>query len=279
MKLHFILLIILFSIGIQQANGQFYYSDILANKVTNENYVSLKNNKIKNIIISNGNQAEDEEKLVKIKQHFSNNWQQLTTQTNLPNGEQRIATTTYLNNKILKKEDEGLNINSLIRFEYDNSEKLTAIRTSSIDTSVSDGFFEKHLFFYGTDGKPTKMYKIKNSTDTTTVIFLKDEQQNIAEEKWMRNNKIIETYYYYYNEKNMLTDIVRFNPKYEKMLPEFLFEYNENNQISQLTQVPYGSGNYTICKYLYNANGLKTTETLFTKKGEMLSKIEYVYEF
>ncbi|MCX6209315.1 MAG: hypothetical protein NTZ59_07350 [Bacteroidetes bacterium] len=260
--------------------GQFYYSDIVSIKNTNANYVLCKNSKVKSITVKNVMARTEDENSVAVKEVFKKNWQEKNTQTNMPNGSERTFITTYANDKISRKDDDGLNVNSLIRYEYSGN-NLSAIRTSSVDTSAefSDGFFEKHLFEYDAQGLPNKMYKIKNNADTTTIVFVKDEANNIGEEKWYRKNDLIETYYYYYNDKKQLTDIVRFNAKYEKMLPEFLFEYNDNNQVVQMTQIPFGSSNYTVTKYTYDEKGLKTLEKIFTKRGDLLNKMEYVYEF
>ncbi len=281
MKKQFSILFILLFFFIVNVFSQFYYSDIVSVKNTNTNYSLHKANKVKSITVKNVTQQTEDENAFAIKEIFKKNWQEKVTQANLPNGSERTFTTTFSNDKIARKDDDGLNVNSLIRYEYDANSRLTAIRTSSVDTSAefSDGFFEKHLFYYDAQGIPTKMFKIKNNTDTTTVLFIKDEVNNIGEERWYRKNELIETYYYYYNEKKQLTDIVRFNAKYEKMLPEFLFEYNENNQVMQMTQIPFGSSNYTVTKYTYDEKGLKTLEKIFTKRGDLLNKIEYVYEF
>jgi hypothetical protein len=76
----------------------------------------------------------------------------------------------------------------------------------------------------------------------------------------------------------MLTDIVKFNLKVEKMLPEFLFEYDENNQISKMTQIPFGSSNYFVWHYAYGEKNLKIADFCYSKKGELQGKTEYSYE-
>lgn len=278
-KIHLIY-ILLFVAFVQNATAQYYYSDIIANNNNNKAYSIYKSNNIKTIIVKNVTQQQDDENAFAMKQEFSKNFTVLESETNLPNGSKKIFTTTYADNKVSKKEDEGLNVVSLIRYEYNAANQLTAIRTSSVDTSAefSDGFFEKHLFYYDAQGILSKMYKIKNNSDTTTIVFIKDEHNNIGEEKWYRKNNLIDVYYYYYNEQNQLTDIVKFNERFQKMLPLFMFEYNSENQVSQTTQVPFGTSNYTITKYTYNSKGLKTNEALFTKHNELLSKLEYVYE-
>jgi hypothetical protein len=263
---------------LQKANCQFYYSDIIATKLANKTYSNLKNNHIKKITSSNGTKNSAGEENVSIMQNFSANWETIRTKTTLATGIKSSSTTYYQNNKILKKEDEGKNVNSLLRYNYDATEKLISLVASSIDTTVFDGFFEKHFFTYDEKGLPTKMLKIKNEEDSTFVNFIKDEQGNIAEERWMHHNELVETYYYYYNEKNWLTDIVKFNMKAGKMLPEFLFEYDTNGNISQMTQIPFGSSNYFVWHYVYNEQNLKLAEFCYNKKNELIGKMEYRYE-
>ena len=122
------------------------------------------------------------------------------------------------------------------------------------------------------------MIKIKDKTDSTVIRLKKDENNNIAEELWVKKGRIIEHYYYYYNNKNQLTDVVRFNNKAQQMLPDFLFEYNDNGVVSTLTQIPQGSSDYIIWQYVYESNGLKTKDVLYDKHRQLLGTITYSYK-
>jgi len=269
----------LFLLISQKGVCQFYYSDIVATRIANKNYAILKNNRIKKISTINPTKNNEGRENVSITQLFSANWETLRTSSILATGIKSSSTTFYQNNKILKKEDEVKNVNSLLRYGYDTDEKLISLISSSIDTTVFDGFFEKHFFTYDSKGLPTSMLKIKNEDDTTFVNFFKDEQGNIAEEKWVHNNEIIETYYYYYNEKNWLSDIVKFNLKVGKMLPEFLFEYDANGNLEKMTQIPFGSSNYFVWHYIYDDKNLKQAEFCYSKKNELIGKLEYQYQY
>ena len=121
------------------------------------------------------------------------------------------------------------------------------------------------------------MLLIKNNTDTTVIDFAKDEQGNIAEEHWKKKGRQIETYFYYYNIQRQLTGVVRFNLKAQRLLPDYLFEYDENGTLTQLTQVPQGSADYMVWKYTYLPNGLKQNELLFNKQKQPIGRIEYSY--
>jgi hypothetical protein len=107
--------------------------------------------------------------------------------------------------------------------------------------------------------------------------MVSDEHGNIIEEHWKRKNITFETYYYYYNDKNQLTDIVRFNKRVQKLLPDFLFEYDAAGRISQMIQVPPGSSNYSIWEYHYNDKGLKLEEICSNRQKQLLGKIVYSY--
>ena len=88
---------------------------------------------------------------------------------------------------------------------------------------------------------------------------------------------MIENYYYYYNDKNWLTDIVRYNNKAKKMLPDFLYEYDTEGRVSKMIQVIAGGTNYNIWVYTYNSLGLKEKEVCYDKKKQLLGTVEYLY--
>lgn len=254
---------------------QYYYSDILLTQQGNINYLNLKNNKVKKIVINN-NSNEDG---ILIKQSFTNSWNTLLTEAQLSIGITNTSTQYYENNLITKKEEDIKNVNSTINYYYNNQGKLIQINSKSIDTAVNKSFEENHLFIYDDKDVLSSMLKIKNNNDTTYIDFLKDEKNNIIEERWTYKNKLIETYYYFYNNQNLITDIVKFNLKVNRMLPEFLFEYNFQNKLVQLTQIPFGSSNYFVWKYYYNDKQLKEKEVVFNKQGEKIGEMTYNYEY
>lgn len=273
-KLVSVILVLLVSFS---SSAQYYYSDIVLNKIANANYALLKANKVKKINTVNNSTATEEENKTSLTQSFSNDWQTLTTETGLYAGIKSVAITTYQNDRIVKKEEEGKNVNTTITYSYDMNGRLSAINSFSNDTSVNFGFDEQHIFSYNNAGTLIKMLKVKNKRDTTLIKFITDDQGNIGEERWYRDNELVETYYYYYNEKRQLTDVVKFNLKAERMLPEFLFDYDAAGNLAQMTQIPYGSSNYFVWKYSYGPKGLKERETCFNKQGNILGTIEYTY--
>ena len=84
-------------------------------------------------------------------------------------------------------------------------------------------------------------------------------------------NQLTQKYFYYYNQRHQLTDVVHFNTKANQLLPDFVFEYNEDGTIRQMTQVPQGSDDYLIWLYEYDSNGLKRKKDVLTNKNNLLA--------
>ena len=87
------------------------------------------------------------------------------------------------------------------------------------------------------------------------------------------------TYYYYYDEKNRLTDIVRYNPRARRLLPDYVFEYDEDGRVSTVIIVPETGSDYEKWFYSYYENGLKGQEACYNKRQELQGRIEYQYSF
>ena len=87
--------------------------------------------------------------------------------------------------------------------------------------------------------------------------------------------------YYYYDDKNRLSDIVRYNTKLKKLLPDLMFEYDDNDRVIQkITTISnLTMGGYLIWRYIFDDKGLKTKEALFNKDKELTGKIDYVYTY
>ncbi|TMI80963.1 MAG: hypothetical protein E6H10_12770 [Bacteroidetes bacterium] len=119
-----------------------------------------------------------------------------------------------------------------------------------------------------------------NANDTTEVRFTLDGKGNVIEELPFVKKKNGEKIFYYYDDKSRLTDIVRFNTKARRLLPDYMFEYSANNQVVQkiTTLSTIGIG-YLIWRYAFDDKGLKTKEATFNRDKVMTGKIEYSYRF
>lgn len=111
------------------------------------------------------------------------------------------------------------------------------------------------------------MWRIINNSDSLEVVFLKDEAGNIGYERTYKKGVEKEVIYYYYDEKKRLTDIVRYQSKVKRLIPDIMFEYDDNDRVIQkITTTSSLNMKYLIWRYIFNSKGLKTKEALFNHK-------------
>ncbi len=258
-------------------NAQFYYQDILVTKQTNQQYNLYRSLEIRKITATSYDGNEISEDFV-LEQTFSGDGKQVVTRTASINNEESYFISSYTNNRLFHTVDSSKNAINTVIYNYDNYGKILSIENTSKDFDGTFTNTENHIWIYNDQGLPQSMLKIRNGTDTTFVSLDYDENGNLSEEKWQKKNNNIENYYYYYNHKNQLTDVVRYNARAQKLLPDFMFEYDSLGHLSQMTQTQGGIANYLIWKYLYNENGLKSKELVYSKNRILLGRVEYKYK-
>ena len=106
--------------------------------------------------------------------------------------------------------------------------------------------------------------------EVSTVDFITDEKGNIIEEQELKKGVAGKKYLYYYDDKNRLTDVVHFNDRAKRLLPDYMFEYNQMNQVKQLISTEDGTSNYFIWRYTYNDRKLRESETCLSKEKRLL---------
>ena len=182
--------------------------------------------------------------------------------------------------RIISSIDSSGGVKSTTSYTYSKEGKILLIHNSTKDTSDEINSSEIHQWFYNEKGEPVKMLRIVNTNDSTEYHFHSDEKGNVADEQSFKKGSAGEMIYYYYNDMHNLTDIVRYNDKYKKLLPDYMFEYDDNDRVLQKTTLLSNLHlGYLIWRYVYNEKGLKTKEALFNKNKEMTGRIEYSYTF
>lgn len=259
------------------SNAQFYFNDIYAKKQINNQIKLFKANNVKLIEVKKLDKENETTEDFSISKQIDDLLKTITT-TSTIYGKTSISKSEYNNLQLVNTVDEKRNVFQTTTFTY-NQNNLTVILTETFDSTINESMYEEHKYIYNQKGIVLQMLKVKNEIDTMLVKFKADDNGNIIEEEWQKNGRKIETYYYYYNEKNQLTDVVRFNKKQGKLLPEMLFEYNENGQLYKLIEIPYGSSNYNVWAYFYLPNGLKDKELLYNKQLELQGKLIYSYTY
>lgn len=258
--------------------GQYYFNDLLATAQSQAQYQLLRANKVKKITaISFEEDGSPSEKFL-LEQELTMDGKKLITKSGIQSGKTSTVTSFFELSKLKRTLSNSNGIDNKMEYFYDNTGKLIKLSLTSGDTAVKYSTQEYRDWVYGANGLPASIVKVKNKIDSSVAKIVIDEDGNVAEEQWSRKNAPLETYYYYYDQQHRLTDIVRFNQKLKKLVPDYVFEYDTKGKLVQMTQLS-GSGQYFIWQYEYNEKGLKWKETCRDNERKLVGKIEYKYEF
>lgn len=173
---------------------------------------------------------------------------------------------------------------SQIRYTRGVNGRIERIENNSSDSLSGFNQREIHSWEYLANGKPQKMWRVIDQgggpVDSTEILFIHDSTGTLTEEHSFKHGRETGFYYYYYNDRNQITDIVRFNTKFKRLLPDQLFEYDENGALSQRMLLT-GSRDitYLIWRYGYRPEGLLQEEALFNNKKEHTGSIRYSYTY
>ena len=258
---------------------QYYYKSIVQLKQTKQNFESLVKAKVKTVNVT---AADAEDKVLenfKITQKISGQNQLITISS--AQSSQETVTTTSFNAQFYPTRitDSSMFTLSTATYTYNSNGLLQELSSVSADPTDSNNyaFRERQVFTYNKSGLPQKMYRIKDGSDTVEVRFIIDSIENVpAIEEWWSKGLRIEAWYYIFDSNKNLTGILR-KSKRGQLLPDYLFEYNEDGTLSNYTTVTPGTSNYKIFYYKYNDLGLKDGELILNKQKQSEGSIDYEY--
>lgn len=259
--------------------AQYYYKDIISTRQINQQYQLLRSNKVSAVSFATfiGNQPVQDG--IQLAQTINSAKNTVTTHTNTSDaGENWLVANYNTQGLLIRSSDSTEETVTVSHYQYNAASQLVQVQSATTYKNFP-AITEIHQWSYLANGQPAQMIKIKNNTDTTLVQFEYDEQGNIAEERATQKTKLLAKTFYYYDAQNRLTDIARFNIKANRILPDYVFEYNQQSQLSQQIIVPEGSNEYQIWKYSYYPNGLKKQEAVFNKQKQLQGKVEYSYQY
>lgn len=261
------------------ACSQYYYKDIIGTKESADLITSYRNNKVRTVTLNSYTVNNTPIDNFSIQQEYLPAQQALRTITKTEYTNPSYL-TSYIDadGKLIKATDSSNGIVNSTIYSYNKAGYLTAVLFAAGD-SLTATQTDEHLWQYNVQNKVTRMLRIKNKKDTAVVSFKLDDAGNVIEEQEKRRVVTDDPWYYYYNDNNRLTDIVRYNAKAARLLPEFMFEYSASRQVIQRITVPQNSTQYLIWRYAYNDKGLRTKEVIFNKDKEQTGKVEYQYTF
>lgn len=263
------------------AHSQFYYRDVIgANEMADRQQLYTKQ-KVHTVTVvgydPNGRVSADFGEKREVKENGSA--LQITTRNE--SGTAVVYFRFNNKNQLVAISDTASGSGSKTLYQYDEQGRLKLVQ--NFTTNPIDGFDqeETHSWYYGSDGKPEKMFRIVNKRDSTEYRFGRDESGNVADEQVYRyNQKSGDPIYYYYNEDNLLSDIVRFDKYSGQLMPELVFLYDASKRLLQKMVITSNiNRDYLNWRYFFNENGLPSKEVLFNKQKEITGRFEYSYTF
>jgi len=261
------------------ANAQYYYKDILGTKQVIAERKTLQDQKKRTVVVksfeADGNPSEG----FFCEKKISKDYRKIETYTkSLATG--RSIVTSYFDKKglLIKTTDSSETNFSSITYIYDNKNNISVITSTSRsnDYDYVNSLVETRQYTYNDKSLPVKMMLTRNNKDSLEVDFTLDEKNNVSEEQEVAIYG--KHYYYYYDDSSRITDIVRYNLVKQKVIPDFLFEYNDDGQLVQMIATEEGvSGNYYLWKYSYE-NNLRTEDKCFAKDKQLQGYFQYEYQ-
>jgi YD repeat-containing protein len=263
--------------NISKVNGQYYYKDILGTAKDNKEFSILKNANIKDIKITSFDENDQPSKGFFCEKKINKNFSQSKLLTNSNITGQSLLVTDYNDNgQVIRTTTTTPYSTNVVEYKYDTAGRIVSINTRTSASDDTNGISETHEYFYE-NGKPVKMVRKKNNQVISTITFKVDNKGNIIEEdpSGKSNDK---KYYYYYDDNNRLTDVVHFNVIAKKLLPDYMFEYDDaNHKPKQMISVDETGRNYFIWRYAYDDRKLPEIQKCYSKEKQLLGTIQYDY--
>ncbi len=257
--------------------AQFYYRDIISNNQLTREMALYKENKVRTVLIKSYEDDGSESEGFFCEKTLSKNYKktELFTRSDV-SGASLFTSWFNEDGQLLQTNDSSAISVSVNTYTYDDKKRVKSIVSSirSADDDFVNEILEEHIYLYNEKNLPEKMIRVKNKYDSTTILFLPDEKNNVSIEK---DSKSGSKYYYYYDDRNRLTDIVHSYEYKPTLSADYIFEYNNTNQLSQMTTTEEGGSYYYIWKYTYN-NGLRSGEKCYSKEKRLMGRIEYEYK-
>lgn len=259
------------------ADAQYYYKDILSNVEQNKEFLILKNENMKTIKVESFDEKDQPshgffcEK--RINKDFSES--QMISKSNIT--EQSLLVSRYdKKGRVTETTTNTPTTTNTIDFDYDSDGFLSLISTKTIGDGDSTGITETHQYFYKS-GKPEKMLRKKNGVLISTITFVIDDKGNIIEED-ATGTSSDKKYYYYYDDKNRLTDVVHYNVIAKRLLPDYMFEYGNDDKPVQKISVDETGRSYFIWRYSYDDKQLPEIQKCYSKEKDLLGTIQFDYQ-
>lgn len=282
-KKHFFLAICLLLFS-GRTMAQYYYQDIWNTRQTGQNMALLKEKEVRVQDVQSLDANLESDNDFKCQRVLSSNYRQMRSITQSPATGLSIMTSTFSSRGLLTKTVDSTESSlSTVQYRYDTAGRLTEIHSVSQSLVTGQKFrtSETRTYQYNSQGHLTSMVHKKSlgGADSTTVLFKTDAQGRVIEEQEYGKNLRSPRIYYNYDSQGRLTDVLRYHTGKKRMLPDYMFEYDAQQRLSQMTTVNAETSDYTIWKYQYDDKGLPLREECYGKQKALLGMVRYKYEF
>lgn len=283
MKFLFASFLLVSSMALQ---AQYYYDDLVGTRETSRQMQTYQEQKVRMVTATGydnkGVKATDFSEVQEIKDNG-----RLLRQSAIRNFTKTVTLSRFdEQGRVISITDSAADIQSITFYSYDAAGRVSKVENKVLDSANAFNHTETHWWYYNEKGLPVTMWRVisntgaENSTDSLEVRFTTDEEGNTGEERTFRKGVETGYLYYYYDDQHRLLDMVRFNTRLKKLLPDIMFEYDENGRIVQKTTTTSSLHlGYLIWRYIYNEKGLKTKEVLFNSDKQITGRIEFAYTF
>lgn len=261
------------------AMSQYFYKDLWnAQQVIKELSV-LKSQRIRTISIKSFEANGEPSEGFFCEKTLDKNYSFSETVTRSDVTDQSLL-TSFFNDKglLLKTTDSTATSISSSEYKYDDHGRIIAIESYTRAGDETNAINEIHEYHYNDAGNLEKMTIKKGASPARIINFIVDDKGNVIDEQETLNGVNGKKYLYYYDDQGDLTDVVHYNERAKKLLPDYMYEYSQQGQIKQMISTQEGGSNYFIWQYTYSDNGLKESEKCLSKEKKLLGSVEYSYK-
>jgi hypothetical protein len=258
--------------------AQYYYRDVWTNQQISKELAILKTEGIRTISVKSFDEVGEPSTGFFCEKRMDRNYTRSEMKSKSDVTEQSVVISLYNSDgRIIKTTDSTESATSHTDYKYDDKGRLKKVTTYTKGDDDSTSIGEEHDYFYAADGTLQKMNRRKLNVDYSVVNFKVDEKGNIIEEEEIVKGQSYSKYLYYYDAKNNMTDVVHFNERVNRLLPDFMYEYDEDGKIVRLVSTQQGGSDYVIWRYSYNDKNLKSEERAISKEKKLMGYVEYQY--
>ncbi len=264
---------------VSNSYAQYYLNDIVNAERSEKQFALMKQLNIRKTATTSFDPDGSKTENFELFQELDKSTNRLSTYSRSNYTGTSVLTSTFNNDgRLASVIDSSSSIVNKSVYTYRTDGKLQELKMLSGDSAQYYAMTEQHVFEYNASGQPQSMLRIKNNTDSTHVVFVASENGKPGEEQWWNNNRKTETWFYYYDTQGRITDVARYNARAKRILPDYVYEYDNAGNISQQTTVQPSTGQYRIWKYTYDSRGLKIREDVLNKYKQPEGRIEYSYQ-